>query len=679
MMVSRFQLRVRLLGMASAAFLALSLAATSPAWASELTHDEMVRLASMAAERGAGELTEAEVLHNRFGEDSFIVGYTQDSYLIVDRGTFAFLEQGPAPGPYEGCEGSKYYGGFRCYAELQNGTLYDLSTGEPMENLAYLPAMDELIEKYEREEGLPLPGSRMATSSGTLPKSNEIVKRMAFGLNAGEYDNTCSAVALGLALGYLDVTFDSRLVPSDMEPESRVSADYSSSRYPKATKLHHCLVDECGMAPGLLGLWGADVEAGLDSYMRADSERSAAGVEMAWTVTDLNRTLVDLVWLREGIKNGRPLLITTIVDWWVDDHAIDYSTHTMLVYGFRTASDGTTEVNAHPGWYGSGHSSNDGVVNDVWLPLDIAAMAYTFSLSDGWHYSGEGNWKYYEDGSYATGWKTIDGNRYYFSSSGVRTTGYLTLGTTRYLFNGDGVLVSQSSIWSPSTGVEDLTAEEVAEQIASQYTQQSIPLERVETAFSYAKAANPEVVAWLYVPGTNVSLPVCRREGDDAYYLDHDSKRRDSVLGAAYMEQADSAAFDQALTVLYGHSFINQNLMFTGLHAFEDEAFFREHECIYVLTVGGWLAYRVIEAAYYTDGHIAGMADESDAASVQAYFDAFDDDDPEGFIGFRRPCELDADTDRVLQLSTCTVPAADGARFVVSAMLVESGAHEVDL
>ena len=223
---------------------------------------------------------------------------------------------------------------------------------------------------------------------------------------------------------------------------------------------------------------------------------------------------------------------------------------------------------------------------------------------------------------------------------------------------------------SPSTGVEDLTAEEIADQIMAQYTQQSIPLERVETAFSYAKAANPEVAAWLYVPGTNVSLPVCRHEGDDSYYLDHDSRRHDSALGAAYMEEADSAAFDQALTVLYGHSFTKLPLMFTGLHAFEDESFFREHEYIYVLTDVGWLAYRVVEAAYYTGGHIAGMADESDAASVQAYFDAFADDDPEGFIGFRRPCELDAGTDHVLQLSTCTVPATDGARFVVSAALV---------
>lgn len=224
---------------------------------------------------------------------------------------------------------------------------------------------------------------------------------------------------------------------------------------------------------------------------------------------------------------------------------------------------------------------------------------------------------------------------------------------------------------SPSTGVEDLAAEEVAGQIASQYTQQSIPIERVETAFSYARAANPEVVAWLYVPGTNVSLPVCRHEGDDSYYLEHDSRRRDSALGAAYMEEADSAAFDQALTVLYGHSFPNVGLMFTGLHAFEDVAFFRGHEYIYVLTEDGWLTYRVVEAAYYTDGHIAGMADESDEASVQAYFDAFADDDPEGFIGFRRPCELDAGTDRVLQLSTCTLPATDGARFVVSAVLVD--------
>ncbi|MEI3230824.1 MAG: hypothetical protein V8S24_05980 [Gordonibacter pamelaeae] len=40
--------------------------------------------------------------------------------------------------------------------------------------------------------------------------------------------------------------------------------------------------------------------------------------------------------------------------------------------------------------------------------------------------------------------------------------------------------------------------------------------------FAALKAENPDLYAWIYVPNTNVNLPVAQRAGDDFFYLDHD-------------------------------------------------------------------------------------------------------------------------------------------------------------
>lgn len=223
---------------------------------------------------------------------------------------------------------------------------------------------------------------------------------------------------------------------------------------------------------------------------------------------------------------------------------------------------------------------------------------------------------------------------------------------------------------SPSTGAEDLTDEELARLGMEQWAIQTTDKSGMADALALARSINPEVCAWLYVPGTGVSLPVARREGDDSYYLAHSYRGEDSPLGCAYMEGADSPAFDQPLTVLYGHSFPRNPFMFTGLHAFEDPGFFEAHDEVHVLTEDGLLTFRVVEAALYKGAHLSSFADEGDLAALQRYLGNFSSRSDD-FTGYRKPVELDASRDKVLQLSTCTVPATDDARFVVTAVLVE--------
>lgn len=428
------------------------------------------QLASMMESRDCGELVSSEVLLDRFGEPSYVIGYSEDGYLIIESSTYAFMEQGTGAGPYSPESQEKIYGGFGCYTEKINDELVDALTGEELDAIPYLPAAESLVDEKEQERQSKSGDADIPSEAADallewhIYKYEEKILGVLFGENGGDLNNTCTAVAMSIALNYLDSEFDSKLVPSEFELENwteRLQVNISSTR---AHAFHRYLVEECGLEardvlPDVtLGVWGEQAKDGFYSYLDKNSERQSTGVAFSWNLDGAAQIL-------DAIDHNCPVLITTLVDLWQGQHGgIDYGQHTMVVYGYRTAAGGSIEVNVHSGWFDSAKTSDvdsgSSVVNpdeqkymsDIWLPADIALMTYTFNLSDGWHYGEDGAWRYFEGGAFCTGWKEIDAKKYYFGEGGSRTVGYLTQNGIRYLFNADGVLISQKDIGSASTG-----------------------------------------------------------------------------------------------------------------------------------------------------------------------------------------------------------------------------------
>ena len=185
------------------------------------------------------------------------------------------------------------------------------------------------------------------------------------------------------------------------------------------------------------------------------------------------------------------------------------------------------------------------------------------------------------------------------------------------------------------------------------------PLPAVERAYVYA---------WLYVPNTNVNLPVLQRPGDDFFYLDHDRYGEPAVEGAVFSQMANATDFSDPVTVLYGHNIVN-DAMFATLHAYEDPAFFADNPELYVYLPDRILAYEVVAAYEYDDRHILNSFDFSDPAVRTGYFaSVLAPDDPKANV--RDGAQLDAD-DRIVQLSTCrSALTSDPVRYIVTAVLV---------
>ena len=186
--------------------------------------------------------------------------------------------------------------------------------------------------------------------------------------------------------------------------------------------------------------------------------------------------------------------------------------------------------------------------------------------------------------------------------------------------------------------------------------------------FEALRRENPDVYAWLYVPNTNVNLPVLQRPGDDFFYLDHDRYGEPAVEGAVFSQMANATDFSDPVTVLYGHNIVG-DAMFATLHRYEDPAFFADNPELYVYLPDRVLAYEVAAAYEYDDRHILNSFDFADPAVRTGYFaSVLAPADPQANV--RDGASLDVD-DRILQLSTCrSALTSDPVRYLVTAVLV---------
>lgn len=176
---------------------------------------------------------------------------------------------------------------------------------------------------------------------------------------------------------------------------------------------------------------------------------------------------------------------------------------------------------------------------------------------------------------------------------------------------------------------------------------------------------NPDVYAWLYVPDTNISLPVLQSGLDDNFYLDHDVYKNYSFPGAIYSQSMNNREFTDRVTVLYGHNMANGS-MFADLHNFSDSDFFASHPYFYVFTKDRKLTYQVVSAHGFDSRHIMNSYNFKDDAVFQSWLDnALNPRSAYGNVRSGVTLNLNS---KMLVLSTCE-NSGDG-RFLLQGVLI---------
>lgn len=178
-------------------------------------------------------------------------------------------------------------------------------------------------------------------------------------------------------------------------------------------------------------------------------------------------------------------------------------------------------------------------------------------------------------------------------------------------------------------------------------------------------AINPDVCAWLYIPGGNISLPIMQHPSDDAYYLTHDAQGESSSEGAIFIEKNyNSSDFEDMCTVVYGHRMYSGEMFGTLQATYSDAESFAESQYIVIYLPDREIVYQVFAALPYDNTHILYYHDFDDQLSYRKFINTI-----YATTGIGTNLEEDLKPqygDKLLILSTCLWGDKD-SRYLVLA------------
>ncbi len=184
--------------------------------------------------------------------------------------------------------------------------------------------------------------------------------------------------------------------------------------------------------------------------------------------------------------------------------------------------------------------------------------------------------------------------------------------------------------------------------------------------FETLQERNPDVYAWITVPGTPIDYPILQRENDNSYYLNHTIDHEEKTEGAIFTENYNSKDFEDPNTVIYGHDMRN-GTMFRSLLEYEDRTFFDANREIVIYTPDAIRHYEIFAAYPYDNRHLLRSFDFQNPRVFQQYLDnIFSIRDMNSCID--TSMEVDSD-DQIVTLSTCYGSQRDH-RFLVQGVLV---------
>lgn len=197
-------------------------------------------------------------------------------------------------------------------------------------------------------------------------------------------------------------------------------------------------------------------------------------------------------------------------------------------------------------------------------------------------------------------------------------------------------------------------------------TENDDPMQR-KIDFEALREINPDVYAWIWIPGTNIDYPILQSavEADD-YYLNTTIDGKKGYPGSIYTEKYNTTSFTDPVTVVYGHELKN-GTMFSELHSYTDREFFDNYPYIYIYTPDQTLKYQIFAAVAFDDRYILGSYNFMDVDDFQKYLDELRSS-IDGNVN--QDVEVTQDT-KILTLSTCISEYPD-QRWLVNGTLVDA-------
>ena len=222
---------------------------------------------------------------------------------------------------------------------------------------------------------------------------------------------------------------------------------------------------------------------------------------------------------------------------------------------------------------------------------------------------------------------------------------------------------------------EEEIAEQKQEEIVEQFVSEEAQVELAELPIDFEglQAINPEIYAWIEVPGTKINYPILQHEGEDqSYYLTRDMYGERSQAGSIYTEDYNNKDFQDYHTVLYGHNMKNGS-MFHNVRYFAEREFFDEHHELFIYMPGKILRYEIITCYEYDDRHLLSLFDYDDKEGFAKYIEEIMN--PRSMYTMVREGQEVTTEDKLVTLSTCIANKPNNRRLLQAVLIEELDAE----
>ena len=162
-----------------------------------------------------------------------------------------------------------------------------------------------------------------------------------------------------------------------------------------------------------------------------------------------------------------------------------------------------------------------------------------------------------------------------------------------------------------------------------------------------SRAVNPDVIAWLDIPGTATSYPILCEPDVDNYYLDITIDGDEGYPGSIYTNSMEGRDFATFNTVIYGHN-MRDGSYFGSLRNYRDPGYLAEHREIDIYTDSQKHAYRIFAVVDYDNRYITDWYHDAYEGERAAFLQSLLDFGAE----FAEDVEVDTDS-HIITLSTC--------------------------
>lgn len=122
--------------------------------------------------------------------------------------------------------------------------------------------------------------------------------------------------------------------------------------------------------------------------------------------------------------------------------------------------------------------------------------------------------------------------------------------------------------------------------------------------FTSLQAVNEDIIAWLDIPGTDISYPVLRHDTNNGYYLNHAENGGHSEAGAIFVEDYNSRELTDPAIAIYGHHLRNGAYFGNLQNLFETAEGFAQHREIILYQPDREIHYQIFAAVPYNKTHL---------------------------------------------------------------------------